>query len=471
MDKNILHNAMNEIGDRHLAEAATYKKRKYLPWLGAIAAVLAVVLVLNFVKSPMAIRAEALSLAGESRAMERPDRTRYPDPDQWYEELRVWSAQNEQRSGVCSSSLNGMQSFLTDTCREFLSGGEENLLYSPINTYIGLALAAEMTASSTRGQLLRLLGVENVEALRTQVSAMWESVYRDNGKEISTLANSIWLDSSLHPRQEVMDVLAYHYYCSAYRQALSGKQAARDIAAWLNNNTGGFLKQYTDGYALPEETVLALYSTIYFQSKWDDEFRATNNTQAVFHAPGRDYECTFMNAKLRQMDYYWGESFGAVSLGLKNGSRMWLILPDPGKTPADVLAQGDYMRMVTGGYNQWEDRQYSKVNLSLPKFDISAQTKLKDGLRNLGVTDLFDMDKADFSVSLAEPAFITAVNQSVRVAVDETGVRAAAYIELEGAGAAAPPEEIVDFVLDRPFLFVITNQDRIPLFAGVVNEP
>lgn len=31
-------------------------------------------------------------------------------------------------------------------------------------------------------------------------------------------------------------------------------------------------------------------------------------------------------------------------------------------------------------------------------------------------------------------------------------------------------EEIIDFVLDRPFLFVITK-NSIPLFAGVVNEP
>ena len=49
-------------------------------------------------------------------------------------------------------------------------------------------------------------------------------------------------------------------------------------------------------------------------------------------------------------------------------------------------------------------------------------------------------------------------------------VKAATYIELPGAGSAAPPEEIIDFVLNRPFLFVITN-DKLPLFAGCVNNP
>jgi len=41
---------------------------------------------------------------------------------------------------------------------------------------------------------------------------------------------------------------------------------------------------------------------------------------------------------------------------------------------------------------------------------------------------------------------------------------------MKGAGSAAPPEEIIDFVLDRPFLFVI-EKENVPLFAGCVNSP
>ena len=40
-----------------------------------------------------------------------------------------------------------------------------------------------------------------------------------------------------------------------------------------------------------------------------------------------------------------------------------------------------------------------------------------------------------------------------------------------GVGAAVPPEEEIDFVLDRPFVFVITGEDGLPLFIGVVNQP
>ena len=36
------------------------------------------------------------------------------------------------------------------------------------------------------------------------------------------------------------------------------------------------------------------------------------------------------------------------------------------------------------------------------------------------------------------------------------------------SGAAMPPEEEIDFVLDRPFAFIITGLDGLPLFAGTV---
>ena len=111
------------------------------------------------------------------------------------------------------------------------------------------------------------------------------------------------------------------------------------------------------------------------------------------------------------------------------------------------------------------------VNLSVPKFDVSSTMDLKDGLQQMGVTDVFTMGHADFSAITGDtPLFLSAANQSVRVQIDEEGVKAAAYIELPLYGSAAPPDEIIDFVVDRPFLFAITKSS-IPLFMGTVHQP
>ena len=39
------------------------------------------------------------------------------------------------------------------------------------------------------------------------------------------------------------------------------------------------------------------------------------------------------------------------------------------------------------------------------------------------------------------------------------------------AGGAMPNADEVDFVADRPFIFVITGFDGLPLFIGIVNQP
>lgn len=97
--------------------------------------------------------------------------------------------------------------------------------------------------------------------------------------------------------------------------------------------------------------------------------------------------------------------------------------------------------------------------------------KLNEKLQNLGVTEVFG-DGADFSPILPEnDAYLDSAQHAARVAIDEEGITAAAYTVMIACGATMPPEDEVDFVLDRPFLFVITSRDGLPLFTGVVNQP
>ena len=60
------------------------------------------------------------------------------------------------------------------------------------------------------------------------------------------------------------------------------------------------------------------------------------------------------------------------------------------------------------------------------------------------------------------------IKHAARVKIDEEGVEAAAFTAIVGAGAAMPPEDEMDFVLDRPFAFVIRGLDSVPLFEGTV---
>ena len=69
------------------------------------------------------------------------------------------------------------------------------------------------------------------------------------------------------------------------------------------------------------------------------------------------------------------------------------------------------------------------------------------------------------------PIFLAQASHAARVVIDEEGCTAAAFTVLPAPGNAMPPDEEVDFVLDRPFLFCITGESGLPLFVGIVNYP
>ena len=462
--------ALSYVDEKYVSAAAKKKKKKAKYVISAIAAVLVMVILFNLPRMPIMISAKAVSIASESRQMQRPDRDDHKDVYAWREDFIKWEEEQKQISSTASDAVTALTPFFLTGSEQFLSTqGSENALWSPINAYIGLSMMTELTDGASRQQILDLFGVSSTDELRQQAGAVWESAYHDNGHEISTLANSLWLEEGLDYDQETMDNLAYYYYASVYRGDLGSRKINNAIGAWLNNNTGGLLKNASKNINLSPDTILALYSTIYFQAKWQNQFNQSNNTDDVFHAPDGDKTATFMNKKLAQMNYYYGDQFSAVALSLKNGSQMWFILPDEGYTTADVLADGQYMQMVL--HQDWKNTKWMKVNLSVPKFDVNSTMDLKDGLQEMGVTDVFSEATSNFSEITADvPVYLTAANQSVRVQIDEEGVKAAAYIEFPGATSPEPPEEIIDFVLDRPFIFAITT-DSIPLFMGTVNNP
>ena len=295
--------ALEEISDKHIQEAEKAPKRKTRNFFKmAVAAVLVVVIGVNVLSAPMRISANMVAKASEPRMMERPDLDKYKDRDKWRSDLDLWETERDLRNEAVTQAKSGLSAFFQEGNSQFLQTTKnENKLWSPVNAYIGLAMTTELTEGETKKQVLELLGVEDTDELRKQVSAVWESVYQDNSNEICVLANSLWLENGLQYNQDAMDALAYYYYASVYQGDLGSNKTNKDIAVWINNNTGKFLNESTKGIALSPETIMALYSTLYFQAKWSDEFNKNNNTDGVFHSPNGDTQAEYMNKKLKQI--------------------------------------------------------------------------------------------------------------------------------------------------------------------------
>jgi len=455
------------------AKEAPRKQKRWTKkhWLGAVAAVLALAILGGiFLRPGGGLTAYAIAQA------EYPRMAPYPSGlaqfsekayDEWWEDVRA------QRRDL--GDISPLQSFFARSARTFLTGGAgENRVCSPLNVYMALSMLAQLTGGESREQILSLLGSGSMDELRQQASDVWNSCYRDDGAVTSILASSLWLNRDVKFNRDTLDILAKDFYASSYRGEMGSEGFNKALQSWLNEQTGGLLEEQAGDIELDSETILALATTVYFRAKWYSEFSREKTAPQTFHTPAGDVEVDFMHQRDSQ-SYCWGEKFAAVGQSFEEDGSMWFLLPDEGVAPEELLSDGEAMDFLfAADKNEWGNQKHLFVSKSIPKFDVSSQFDLEEGLRALGVTDVFDPEVSDFTPMTTDagvPIILSHADHAARVVIDEEGCTATAFTVLPAAGADPPPDDEVDFVLDRPFLFCITGRSGLPLFVGIVNCP
>ena len=405
-----------------------------------------------------------------------PDEAKYTSPtgnfdnDGFHKEYTAWreskAAQREQYDGY----NDNMSSYYTALVREMIGRGEENTAFSPLNIYLALSMLAEITDGSSREQILKLLGIDTIEELRKKADALWNANYCNDGAYISILADSLWLRDDMEYNSETVKALAEIYHASAYRGEMGSEAFNNAMRAWLDEQTGGLLKDNIASLEFTPETILSIASTVYFRAKWNGRFNAANTKQETFHAVSGDILCDYMH-KSQSMTYYWSEKFSAIKLSFEGGGGMWLILPDENISFEDLLSDSKVFELCSGA--QWDDSKSIIVNLALPKFDFTSKYDLKNTFKDLGITAVFDSSESDFSPIIvnSDDVSVSQAEHTARVTIDEEGCTAVAYTVMATAGASMPPPDEIDFILDRPFMFVITGNDSSMLFIGTVARP
>jgi len=401
---------------------------------------------------------------------------RIPGSGQWDNEAfqrdnEAWRSSYEAQVSQGLGYEHVLDDFFARTAPLLLSSEQgENRVYSPANIYMTLSMLAELTDGASRGQLLELLGTGDMETLRQQARAVWNSNYCSDGRTTSVLANSVWLDDGFDVNEEVLDVLANQYYASSFQGNLQAPEMTERLRGWLNEQTGGLLKEESQQIRFRELTAMALASTMYYQAHWFQGFEKHATYQDVFHSSQGDVTCEYM-VQREPNTLYWGDGFCAVAQPLTGSGDMWLILPEEGLAVDSLLTSSQVMTMVAGQCPQ-ENKKRIQVELHLPKYDVSSSLELTESLQTLGISDVFDPRHADFSAMTdREDLFASEISHAARVMVDEDGCTAAAFTVIMIEQETMWMGDEVQLKLDRPFLFVITGPTGMPLFAGVVNTP
>ena len=252
----------------------------------------------------------------------------------------------------------------------------------------------------------------------------------------------------------------------------SSSEGSAKINSWVAKKTNNKITQVIEERPI-DKVKLILINAIYFKAKWRDPFD-NYFTKAELFTPllGEKIKVPMMH-KTTFFDYLDEGEYRALKIPYRGyETSMIVYLP---KEMGGILKLEREIRNINI-LEQLTLFASEKIHLSLPKFKIEAEYKLRRNITDLGMPQAFT-DDANFTGITDHPAGleITDVIHKTFIEVEEWGTEAAAVTIIPAAPTGPPPSEVsppIEFRMDHPFIFLIYDSvTKSVLFFGRVLMP
>jgi serpin B len=336
------------------------------------------------------------------------------------------------------------------------------------------------SAQRLHAALGRLVDQLNNEAFLKQ----WESMSPEQRKRAKqwgqdkppfelSVANSLWGQQGYEFREPFLSLLKAHYGAGLRRVDYRGatEQARREINKWVEDRTKEKIKNLIPQGILSTDTRLVLANAVYFKSGWLDKFPERLTRDEPFHLSVDKKTDARMMHRTGDLPYHEGEGFHAVDLPFdRHALSMTILVPKAidGLGKLEAALRWDQLSESLGQMRR------RRVDLTLPKFKMTRNLKLRPVLEALGMPLAFST-AADFSGMTEQSALrISEVLHKAYVDCNEEGVEAAAAtaVPMAEMTAVRREPEPVTVRADRPFLLLIRHRrSGTVLFMGRVSDP
>ncbi|CAE7372840.1 SERPINI1 [Symbiodinium natans] len=328
----------------------------------------------------------------------------------------------------------------------------ENVLISPLSISGCLSMVA---AGSTEGS-----GTE--KELMSLLNSLVPGLPADSTVK---MANSAWVRMLIRPDY----VEAVQARFGAEARELGESADPTPINEWVKEKTFGRIGSLFDG-ALDPLTVLVLVNTVFFKGSWAKVFDVTLTKKSEFKGFSSSLPCDMMYQKEKKVAYTENGIYQAVRLPYSD-KKTWATIVLPKKEGADALS--DVAASVDKTWAALEgELRPEEVELRLPRFRLSAGGSIKAALQELGLKETF-VPKGGFLKMSDNPGVcLSEVVHKATLEVNEEGTVAAAATGAVMTLCGLPaPALIMRMTVDRPFLFILSDNDGTIYFLGQIVMP
>ena len=387
--------------------------------------------------------------------------------------------------------MSDQHTFVTDFYRELAKREKGNLFYSPYSLYTAMAVVYAGAAGNTAAQFRQVMNIgASTERFHGNLNSLdltllndsvrpWESGSDDpQSPPTLSVANGLWIQDGMEVRDDFLRTVTANYGIGLeqlnFRESPHG--AVEAINQWVDEATQGKIMEVLGPKTITEFTSLIITNAIYFKGDWDEPFEEDNTSDKPFYLLDGQVVQVPMMSQRNHYSYRLGEAYTAVELPYSGYDfDLLVVIPDEGSFEAfEESLTGDRLQAIT------EDLGWGPVILRMPRFKLEYSFSAKEELKNLGLGDAFDRDRANFR-PMADSQFGLPIEdlwledalQKAFIEVNEKGSEAAAAtVIIGGATGVSVPQPPVKIAIDRPFVFMIRHSDTgAVLFMGRVLNP
>ena len=354
--------------------------------------------------------------------------------------------------------------------RLFKTSMEEgkNTLISPLSVLYALAMTANGADGETLAQMEQVLGMD-VDNLNSYMLAYLDLLPETKDYKMS-LANSIWFkdDPNFTVEQSFLQTNADYYGAGAYKAAFD-EGTRNDINNWVKEHTDGMIPEIID--EIPDEAIMYLVNALAFDAKWADEYEEHQIREGRFTMEDGIHQDVDM---MHSEEHTYLEDDMATGFIKYYKDRKYAFVA---MLPNEGVSVSQYVDSLTGEHLRelLNNPQDLTVFASIPKFETEYDIEMSEVLQEMGMTDAFDWQVADFSRlgTYNVDGMNICINRVLHktfISVSEQGTRAGAATAVEMVAEGAM--EIVEFkevVLDRPFVYMLIDcETNLPFFIGTM---
>lgn len=397
-----------------------------------------------------------------------------------YKDLNMSSGEIEELNNFIKGEYtNYTGDFISSYIDEYKTK-DDNLIASPLSLIYNLGMLVNVSSNKFKENILNYfnLSKDKFDKYLNEIYNLFlKDLYNSNNQLLtkSYISNSIWLEQSYEYNDEILKDLATIYYAYSY------KVNNFDNVDKTNQLVNKFIKDQTNNLIdvdpqIEKDTIFSLLSILYLKDLWNsygidlsysDElftFKNKDNSEKRINLlvgsynPGKIYETSTY-----EMFYTSSNKYQIKFILPKENYDIETIFNE--SVIKEVSLFNDYIT-----YDENLDVCYAS-RISFPAFEVSNTNQIENLLKNIGIYSATIVDTHEFVLNSSILNDIRTI-QSSKLKVDKTGIEGASVTITNIDTTSPQPYETIydELIIDRPFGFIIQDNNGLVVFGGIINN-